>query len=340
MFSRRLIRGAVIVCLMQAGFRNLPPAEASSSQVTWDAPAIVIAEPVNPQVVSAPTISGNLFRLQFTVSALVSSGFRGKIVEYVVEVANPHQTMRVLDLWPRNQVYSEIEGNIAVEQRRQQDSNLAFNASGAFEPFARATAHGDYRDFRDVQEKYVRKPPVQMLTSSGTTDRGYGAFFKFRPGPLPIVEGNLEFAILVEVPTQWRAGMMHVSLRSMGYRNQDSFGPRPMELGAARMWTIAHRLGDLEAAEQARRTVQQEQSLRMLAVKKQKQIEERAYPTIFHKVGAAIDIVDPRIPENYLAQILYGIEADFFNEKTNRLPVDLRVAALDYWDQRKRLLSL
>ncbi len=340
MLSRRKLCAAAMVCFILAGLINLQLAAAGSSLVAWDAPAIVIAEPVNPAVVSVPTISGNLVRLQFTVSALVSSEFRGKIVEYVVEVTNPHQSMRVLDLWPRTQVYSEIEGHIAVEHRRQQDSNLAFTASGSFEPLARASANGDYRDYRDVQEKYARKPPVQMLTSSGTIDRGYGAFFKFRPGPLPIVEGNIEFAILVEVPTQWRSGMIHVSLRSSGYRSQETLGSRPIELGSARMWTAVHRLGDIEAAEQARRTVRHEQLVRSLAIKKQKQIDERSYPTIFHRVGAAIEIIDPRIPENYLTQILYGVEADFFNEKTNRLPVDLRVAALDYWDQRKRFLSL
>ena len=134
--------------------------------------------------------------------------------------------------------------------------------------------------------------------------------------------------------------MIQVNLKAVGIRSNESFNSRPELLGAARLWTAVYKYGDAEAAEHARLTALQEQSLRSLAVKKHKQIEERTFPTLFHKVAAAIDVVEPRIPENYLSLILFGAEEEFFNDRTNRLPVDIRVAALDYWDQRKRFLSL
>ncbi|MGN6545823.1 MAG: hypothetical protein ACTHK7_12290, partial [Aureliella sp.] len=94
------------------------------------------------------------------------------------------------------------------------------------------------------------------------------------------------------------------------------------------------------AAASARRFVSTEQQLRRLAAASQSTIQQRSLPNVFHKVGAALDVVEPKIPDDFLNQILFNLSPQYFDATTSRLPVDLRVAALDYWDERAKLLTL
>lgn len=324
------------ICLLTASLivPDLQGLAAESAAVQFDAPAIVVAEPINPAVVQQPTMGGELMRLKIPVSTFVSSAYRGRVIEYVVEVASTNQSMRMLDYWPKNESYSELDGNVSVERQQQRDRDLKFSLSAAYEPFGRGQAAGEFKEHSQVQERFERKPPMQVLTAAGTSGRGYGAFFKFRPGPLPVLEGAREIAILVEVPQGWRADLLQIAMHAAGSTRQDRVEP----IGTARLWIATHREGDLAAAAAARRYVTQERSLRALAASNQPQVEARAHPNILHKFGAALDVVDPRIPHDYLTHVLFG--SSRLTSVTNRLPVDLRVAILDYWEERETLAGL
>ena len=312
---------------------------AGGLPVAFDAPAVTVAQEVDSALVDAPTTGGQLMRLRIPVSTYVNPEFRGVVTEYAVELESTYQTLRVIDFWPKSEVYTSVEGNVAVETTRQQDSKLGFNVSAAYEPIGRATGQGDFAHKDSTKESFQRKPPMQVLSSSGTIRRGYGVFFKFRPGPLPVLEGVREIAILVEVPPGWRADMLQVSMQAMGTEQAGS--SRIHSLGHTRMWMTTHREGDWAAAAQAKRYVTQERSLRSLAAASQSQVQEKSLPTMWHKMGAALDMVQPRIPEDYLTQVIFGARNRYRdNPATNRLPVDLRVAVLDYWDQREQLVQL
>ncbi len=310
--------------------------------VGFDAPAIVVAEPVNPAVVNTPLTGGKLVRVKLPVSTFLSPEFQGTVSEYVVEIECPQQTMRVVDLWPKTELYSDVQGTVSVDQTYHKDSHFAFNVSGGYEPFVRGNANGEFNEKIDSRQQYQRKPPMQVLTSSGTVRRGFGVFYKFRPGPVPQLEGEREVAILFEVPASWRADLMQISMYAVGQHSTS----RLQTLGHSRLWMTVHQEGDQAAAAQAQRYVTQERSLRALAAASQKQIEEKSLPTIWHKVGAALDVVDPKIPTDFLAQVLFGasqpkgLQHPRFDQATNRLPVDLRVAILDYWEQREAIMKL
>ncbi len=315
---------------------------AEPAVVGFDVPAIVVAEPVNPAVVNAPITGGKLVRLRIPVSTFLSPEFSGTVSEYLVEIECPQQSMRVIDFWPKAEFYSEVEGTIAVDSQRHQDSRVAFNVSGGYEPFIRGAANGEFNSKSDLHETYQRKPPMQLLTSAGTVRRGFGVFYKFRPGPFPQLEGEREVAMLLEVPATWRADLLQVSMRAVGTTGLSS---RNHTLGQSRLWMTVHQEGDSAAAAQARRYVAQERALRALATASQKQIADKSLPTIWHKVGAAMDMVDPKIPDDYLIGVLFGaapqnLQNPRFDEATSRLPVDMRVAVLDYWEQREALLKL
>ena len=314
---------------------------ARSPLVAFDVPAIVVAEPVNPVVVSAPTTGGELMRLRIPVSSLIAPEYSGSVTELLVELSSPSQTLRVVDFWPKNEIYSEYEGTVSVEASRQKDEHFSFNLAAAYPGIGQAAAGGDFRNKLNVQESYQRRPPIHTLTSSGTIRQGFGVFFKFRPGPLDCVEGSRDIAILVEAPRGWRADMLQVRMTATGVASSGAYNNQQSRLVATdQLWIATHREGDGAAAAQALNYVRQERRLRGLAANQHKEVEKRSLPTFWHKMGVAMDVVDSRIPVDYLSAAIFGPAKQQFEQGTQRLPVDLRVAILDYWDQRAQLLSM
>ena len=309
---------------------------ADAKVVEFDVPAIVVAEPINPAVVQAPTMGGQLIRLRIPVSVYIAPNFEGQVTEFTVELSSPYQSLRVVDFWPQNEVYSEIAGTVSVENSQQQDSNFSISLSSALQPVGQAQVGGDLHKKSQQHERYQRNPPMQILSSSGTIHRGYGAFFKFRPGPVPVLEGVRDVAILAEVPRGWRADLLQVSLRAVGHSGSRS---KNQTLGYTQLWMTTHREGDAAASAQAARYVTQERELRALAAATHQQVKDRSLPSVWHKLGAAMDVVDPRIPADYLQRIIFGSTSQRFEESTNRLPMELRVAVLDYWETRDQLIG-
>ena len=317
-------------------------ATANDAVVAFDAPAIAVAVPVNPAVVNTPLTGGKLIRVKIPVSTFLSPEFTGQVSEYVVEIQSPQQSMRVVDFWPKQELYSDVQGTVSVDNKYHKDSHFAFNVSGGYEPFVRGNANGEFNEKIDSHQQFERKPPMQLLTSAGSVRRGFGVFYKFRPGPVPQLEGEREVAILFEVPQNWRADLLQVSMHAVG---QDR-SARAETLGQSRLWMTVHQEGDQAAATQAQRYVAQERALRALAAASQKQIEEKSLPTFWHKMGAALEVVEPKIPADYLSQVLFGASSTkgtsqpYFDDATNRLPVNVRVAILDYWEQRDAMMKM
>jgi hypothetical protein len=146
-------------------------------------------------------------------------------------------------------------------------------------------------------------------------------------------------ALLVETPPGWRADLLKFSMRAVGVERSGQ--SKSVELGSLRVWTTIHREGDQVAAAQAARYVSQERALRASAAANEQRVQEKSLPTLWHRLGASLDVVEPKIPGDYLGQIIFSATNEFYdNAATNRLPVDLRVAILDYWDARNSLMGL
>ncbi len=272
---------ASVACLSFAS--NVSSAGAPQA-VAFDAPAIVVAEPLDASVHNSPSTGGTFLRLKITVSTMIHPEYRGNIDELVVSIDSPSLALRVIDFWPKTEMYSQVQGTITVANEMQRNQNFAFNVAGGYEPFVRGNANGDFHSKQQVQENYQRQPPMQLLTSSGTVNRGYGAFFKFRPGPTPVLEGDRELALLVEAPAGWRADLLHVSMQAVGQASNGFGGVEKQTLGSTELWTAAHLLGDEEAAGRARRYMSTEQAVRRLASTNSHTIQQRRYPLCFTKL--------------------------------------------------------
>lgn len=309
--------------------------------VSFDVPEIAIAQRINPDVVPHPTTGGKLMRIRLPISTFVSGPSASSPVEveqFVVRLTSPQLTMRVVDFWPKTETYSQVEGAVTVKTSTEGAQQLGAKGTASYPPVGQASLDASVKRATKREETYQQKPPMEILSSSGTLHRGYGAFFKFLAGPQAVLEGAREVVVLVEVGPQWRADMVHVSLEAIG-RTSNRKGLD--NVGSAQMWAAVYQEGDTAAATQASRFVTQERSLRALAAARCDDVSKKSLPSVWHKLGAALDVVEPKIPDNYLSQVIFSSRNVYHNHpSTNRLPVELRVAILDYWDERERLASL
>ncbi len=310
----------------------------ASDPVSFDVPALAIAQRVNPEVVEHPTTGGKLFRIRLPISTFIASQARSQVEQYVVRLTSPQLTMRVVDFWPKTETYSQVEGAVTVKTSIEGAQQLGAKGTASYPPVGQAGIDASVKRSTRREETFQQKPPMEILSSSGTLHRGYGAFFKFLAGPQAVLEGAREVAVLVEVAPHWRADMLHVSLEAIG---RTSSKKSVHLVGGSQLWTAVYQEGDAAAATQASRYVTHERSLRALAAASRDVVNKKSLPSVWHKLGAALDVVEPKIPQDYLSQVIFSSRNVYHdNPTTNRLPVDLRVAILDYWDERERLISM
>jgi hypothetical protein len=311
--------------------------QAKQPDLTFDVPTLVSARRVDPAWIGSHGHEGSLVRIQIPVSAYIEPRFQGTVSEYVVQIESPLRTIQVRDYWPRREAVTDIAGNIRVEHSSQRESKLGGKATGGFAVIANGTLEASHRSSSNTKESFERLPESQSVALAGHTNRGAGVFFKFRSGHNVGLEGARETALLAQVPEAWRADKLLVTVRAFGTRNTFSGFT---ELASTRCWVAVFREGDAVARARAQDFVRLEQRVRDLAMAKRRDVERASHPTIFHQIGAAMSVVEPRIPEDYVQQVLFGPRGQYFEGHSHRLPLDLRIAILDFWEGRDVLSAL
>lgn len=317
---------AFSACMALASF-------CAAEEVRFDVPSVVIAQRIDASSVNQPLMGGKLVRIRVPVSIYFADQ-RGRISEATVTVSSPYRSLRVLDFSPRTQVASHIDGSVMVKRSESIKSNAGAKGGFNIQPAGNATIETGVQNATTVESTFQQKPEEHVVASSGTVDRGHGVFFRFRSGPGSIIEGVREIAILAEVSDAWRADMLTFSMKATVQ------GARRGQPSETRLWAVTYQEGDQAAAAQARRYIGAEQNLRGLAASHSDQVRQIANPNVFHKIGQALDIVEPRVAPDYLSSVIFSMRNRFYdNPQTNRLPVDLRIAILDYWDEREKLIA-
>jgi hypothetical protein len=280
--------------------------------------------------------ASRLVQIQFEVSTIVPPEFQGAFDEAMVKMVTRKPSVQVADYWPRTEMYSSIATPLAVAENYERDRQASIQGVGGYPGVGSASGYAYFRDelHRDVH--YQQQPPMQLLTASGTIDRRSGVYFKLRSTPQAVLEGSRRFLLTLEVPNDWRGDVLEFHAVAYGRKNPDSSqGHR--QLGEARFLVAVYNQGDQEAAEDAMTFVQQQARLRDMANQYASKIQKQAYPTPVHKLGQALDIYEPSVPRDYLNQWIFGSPTE---QPNRRLPVDLRVAMLDFIDSRAAIEAL
>ncbi len=305
----------------------------ANSPVTFDMAPAAVARPVTggPWTV-LPGYEAVEVRLQ--VSTLIDPGLREPVEQLLYRFASRERQAIVLDYSPRTEMLSAIDGAVEVVITDEATQHVGLNMTGVYPP-VKTDACLDQNQKNLQSTKYRQQVKHESVVASGTIDQSRGAYFKLRSAYDRTLEGDKPFSLILQLPLGWQTSTLDVQLQAWGQHGQSR---RPL---AAYQTTVAlWREGNETARNSALRMAHAVQALRVSAEQYDRAIRDRSRPTVFHKLGAALEVVSPKIPENWLELVLMTNVDAYHDDAIASLPVDVRVAILEYQDAREQLIKL
>ncbi len=276
--------------------------------------------------------------VQLDVSALFTPGDVAVITEYTVRIVSRHEDVQVADYFPRTELQSDVFGPMQISQEGDRVREAAIRGAGGYPGVGSAQGYAYYHDNSHETVHYARKPSMELVNAAGTLERRRGVYFKVRQSSQTTLEGARPFRIVFEVPNSWRADLLDVTIEAAGLENSHS--KRPRVLSTQQFVVALYQESDDNAANAATRYVRQQENLKNFAKTFAKTIEQRSYPTPIHRLGAKLDMYEPSIPQQWLETLVYQQGVSYNLTKLSHLPVDVRVAIMNYLDQKHLMESM
>lgn len=310
---------------------------ASKPHVRFDVRPIAIARPIDA--------SPNL-QIDVMVSAMAPTLDPQAMEQWDIQITPRNEFVQIADYAPRTQLASELAGPIDVKSTNEQSKSFGMTAVGNYGP-AHADAGLDQGSKSIHSTSFQKVAPMRAVIASGTVDRGRGVFFKLRAAEQQVLEGEKQFGITLSVPATWRADLLDVKIK--GERKTRPFGAFSDEIeivGEAHFVVATYRKGDTEAGTWARNLAASEDNLRDSANRFRERKPSRDPVTgMFHRFADKLDINDSTSysvssGDSWVGRLLMGQTNPYTDETIKKLPVDLRVVAIDYCDHVRQLSDL
>jgi len=276
--------------------------------------------------------------VQLDVSALFTPGDVGIVTEYTVRILSRHEDVQVADYEPRTELQSDVFGSMQINQEGERFREAAIRGVGGYPGVGTAQGYAYYHDNSRETVHYAKKPSLELVNAAGTLERRRGVYFKVKQSSQTTLEGARPFRIVFEVPNSWRADLLDITIEAAGYENSHS--KRSRVLSSQQFVVAVYQEYDENAANAATRYVRQQENLKHFAKTYARTIEQRSYPTPIHKLGAKLDIYEPSIPHQWLESLIYQEGVSYNFTKFSHLPVDVRVAIMNYLDQKHLMESM
>ncbi len=307
----------------------------ASEPVSFDLTPAVMAKPLPTGAL--PVMPGyEAVEVKLSISTLVNPSSHEPVTQLLYRITSHRGAASVLDYQPRTTMISPLDGPVEVTVSDEQTRQSGLNVTGLYPPaITKADLGAEMSQKNQQSAKFRRQANQASVVTSGTVERGAGVYFKLRPAYDRTLEGDKLFTLVLQLPINWQATILDVNMEAW---SDAAFSRAPL---ATETLTVAvWREGNAEARESAMRLAQAVQGLRESAVHYDRAIRERSFPTVFHKLGAAMEVLPPKIPSNWMAQVLVANVDPYHDEAISQLPVDVRVAILEYQDARDQLLKL
>lgn len=295
-------------------------AATACADVQFDVPATVAARPTD-----APQTAAGFYTVEarFDISLLQYRGKSNHVTEALYRIEPIHADWNVADIAPKTRTQTQVVGNVQVEQACGKNQQLGLTLG--WHDMVQANANASLGSNDSSTVRYEMLPPNETVAASGTTRRGTGAYFKIRPALDTPLEGVHTFVLQLQVPLQWRISHARVICQAKiksGQIVQQSFSV-PVYLA-----------GDRQAQAAAANLSRRERSLLLIAAREKHEVQRRSRPTIAHELS----LTQPRIPENWLTQVMHGSERPLGFERY--LPESVREAVIDYRKSKQLLWDL
>jgi hypothetical protein len=313
---------------------------ASPPQVTFDVASQVPCHDVTTDEFHSAFPREKLVEARLQISTLVRSEDASEVTELFIRLDSPERSLCIADYFPKTTLSSEYAGNVGIEEKDEQASNLGLNAAGSYGPLSAASTTLSTADKTANCKRYELLPPLETVAASGTLDRANGVYYKLRPTSRSSVEGAQEVVVVLRVPAAWRADYVAIRCQAFSRARRIPFGTQETQIsGHGRFLVALYLSGDEPAQAAATAFVRAESELRHIAVAQREEIERRSAPTPVHELAVQLSVKQPRIPPTWLEQVLVGPDRDAVGF-LGFLPAPVRESAMDYFAVRRKLRAI
>lgn len=315
-----------------------PLACADRACVQFDVAHTVAAQEVSTEQFLADNPDEKLIRIRIPVSSLVRLSSEESLLQYLYVVSGQlTKPFQIVDYAPKTQLATDVDGLITTEQGEDQSASIGINALAPHGFPIKSDASAKLSEGSRSTQRMKILPPKHLLSASGTMHRGASAYFKLKPSTQTTLEGTKTFEIVVRVRSNWRAGLLYVNCAAFGKpRGSGLVASDSLVCGQHGFVVGAHLAGDETAKLSVEKLAATQRQLTILASQQIETIEKRRFPSIGHKIGAALSVVKPRIPDSWLNELLTSGD---FHSFERHLPRNIREAATTYREARSQVLA-
>lgn len=333
--SLLLILSLSIANFITAVARSEPP------RVRFDVGQMIECHDVTPDDFAESNPDERIVKAAIEVSTLIEDGGDNDLLELLYRFETSGGPISIVDYEPKTTLGTQHAGNISIEKKTGSEQSIGATVPIPNKVSPKAGGSAGITKTKGTSTKTELLPPKQLLSASGTIRRGQGVYFKLKPSIRTTLEGAKRFVIVLRVPLEWRADLMHVQCRATGnQRGVVRQFDEQMACGAADFVVPLYARGDAKAKEVAEEYVRAEQRLRQIAYQQRAEIQRRSYGRGANQYIALFSSTKPKIPKNWLVQLLLSPTADHLEDLDKYLPNAVRECVVDFRATRARLLKL
>ncbi len=329
--SRHIAAAACAVLTPQVSDAGMP-------SVQFDVATMVACRDVTTVSFAEANPDERLVEVRLVISSLLRSGSEDDLVEYFFVIDSPERAMLVEDYLPKTTLATDVVGSIGVERKDERIRTIGLDVSTDIIDQVKATAAAKQTKSKGECVHFNRLPALDLLSASGTMNRGAAAYFKLKPSSQSSLEGAKEFVLVLRVPAGWRGDYIRVQCDAVGYdrgvvRQFDQRG----NCGRGEFFVALYAEGDLPAKQAAAQLVAHEQQLRDVVATSGKALRHHRYPSPVHKLGSMFSVVEPKFPAGWFDGVMQTSAEEDLAGYARHLPADVRTAAEDYQKSKQQL---
>ena len=281
---------------------------ADETRIVFDLPDTIECRDVTPEQFAAAHASLKVIEGKFRISARISEGIEGNIVDFLYIVDSPSKRMKIQDYLPNTTLESVVANDqIEVVESSELATSSAGEAGVSYRSLA-ASATKSRTSATSDTSRYKKIAPKKLVLASGTVNREHGVFFKLRPSTGTSLEGAKDFTFLATVPKAWRGDWCTVSCAARA--NSGSFFSKTYKsAGVERSQIGMYLAGDHEAADCAEEFRKVQESNATVLDEQLKKNEVQVQATMYEAVKFLGRWEDTRmlsLLENYMALATKG----------------------------------
>lgn len=310
----------------------------ADSPVTFDLPSVMTVTPV------ATNSSQVIVKLR--LSALTNPVGNAQTQHWWIIACPEQPTMQVVDYSPRTETDCELSSGIDTKSSTEKSTSLGLGISFDYNHLANLRGAGDKATKELETLQFQTKAKRQAKIASGTINRGKGVYFKWMRTAEQVLDGEKEFQFTLQTPDRWRCGTICLTVIASGSDKQFNFQSaswqqNTKELQSQEFVIAIHREDDPKAAQAAVELTELEQKLRRLASAKEHPSDQLPWIKRLGDFGKKIEQVIKDTPnQSWLDQVMHGSIDPHHDNDIQKLPVETRVAILEYLEERRHFLAL